>query len=366
MIKKETFNIDFEYLQPLKINTFKTTYTYDQIKVLTEGIVSVYQWKSLKSYFDEFESDLQSYSDYYPFGMQMPGRNGGNNDYRYGYQGSESDNEVKGQSNSYTTHFRQLDPRLGRWLTIDPKATPFESPYTSMANNPILNNDVLGDTIRMSEAFKASNKYQSYQLFTKTRAGKNFVKRYSAGGSHGDVLVELATFDDKSNFKREDGSEYKSKFSGPQTVSGSYGETASFTVDRKTKEITHSKGQFQIASIKKRRDYNGRKLTSMMKGDHVVQLRFTNESDIRDGGLTILHEVQHLRIYDYQKRMFGRIVVENQHSLMRENLNPGFGYKDKGYKIYDFRAERWGYLKDTAPKGETDFDRDIKSNEFGN
>lgn len=65
---------------------------------------------------------------------------------RYGYQCSEKDNEVKGDGNSYTTQFRQLDPRLGRWLTIDPKASSFprQSPYCSMDNNPISLNDQLG------------------------------------------------------------------------------------------------------------------------------------------------------------------------------------------------------------------------------
>jgi hypothetical protein len=58
----------------------------------------------------------------------------------------EKDDEVKGDGNSYTTHFRQLDPRLGRWLSYDPKATAWESPYASMGNNSIKFNDVLGDT----------------------------------------------------------------------------------------------------------------------------------------------------------------------------------------------------------------------------
>lgn len=64
-----------------------------------------------------------------------------------GYQGSEMDNEVKGEGNSYTTEFRQLDPRLGRWLTIDPMVAklPWQSPYCSMDNNPIRLNDPLGD-----------------------------------------------------------------------------------------------------------------------------------------------------------------------------------------------------------------------------
>ncbi len=65
--------------------------------------------------------------------------------YRFGYQGSEKDNEVSGEGNSYTTEFRQLDPRLGRWFSVDPVFQPWQSPYTSMDNNPIGLNDVLGD-----------------------------------------------------------------------------------------------------------------------------------------------------------------------------------------------------------------------------
>ena len=100
------------------------------------------------------------YSDYYPFGMLMPGRNGG--EYRYGYQGSEKDNEVKGKGNSYTTFFRGLDPRLGRWLSIDPLASsmPWQSPYCSMDNNPIMYNDILGD----STDYGITNAGRIYQI----------------------------------------------------------------------------------------------------------------------------------------------------------------------------------------------------------
>jgi hypothetical protein len=83
--------------------------------------------------------------------MQMPGRHGNTGDYRYGYQGSEKDGEISGEGNSYSTFFRQLDVRLGRWKSIDPKVHAWESPYVSMGDNPIRNNDVLGDEIDISD-----------------------------------------------------------------------------------------------------------------------------------------------------------------------------------------------------------------------
>jgi len=89
-----------------------------------------------------YTADVVSYSDYYPFGMQMPGRYG-TDGYRYGFQGQEKDDEIKGDGNSYTTDFRQYDPRVGKWLSIDPKSNSKESPYTSMSNNPLIFKDQL-------------------------------------------------------------------------------------------------------------------------------------------------------------------------------------------------------------------------------
>ena len=62
---------------------------------------------------------------------------------RYGFNGMETDDEVKGEGNSYDFGARMYDSRLGRWLTIDPHASkyPAQSPFTFSLNSPILYKD---------------------------------------------------------------------------------------------------------------------------------------------------------------------------------------------------------------------------------
>ena len=94
-----------------------------------------------------YQSDVVSYSDYYPFGMLQPNRHGQENgaDYRYGMNGMEQDNEVVGKGNSYTAEFWQYDSRLGRRWNTDPVVNPSESPYATFRNTPIALNDPNGD-----------------------------------------------------------------------------------------------------------------------------------------------------------------------------------------------------------------------------
>jgi RHS repeat-associated protein len=90
---------------------------------------------------------IRNSTDYSPFGVELDGRTVNVDGYRFGYQGSEKDNEFKGNGNSYTTEFRQYDPRIGRWLSLDPKMGkyPGASPYIVNNNNPNLFIDPNGD-----------------------------------------------------------------------------------------------------------------------------------------------------------------------------------------------------------------------------
>ncbi len=88
---------------------------------------------------DYYMADVKSYSDYYPFGMQIPGRIGSANDYRYGFNGMEEDDEVKGDGNSNTTQYRIYDSRIARWTSIDPMSAQEAgwTPFRINFNNPL-------------------------------------------------------------------------------------------------------------------------------------------------------------------------------------------------------------------------------------
>src|SRR5262249_23155272 len=59
--------------------------------------------------------------------------------YRYGFNGKENDNEVKGEGNEQDYGMRIYDPRLGRFLSVDPltEKYPWYTPYQFAGNKPI-------------------------------------------------------------------------------------------------------------------------------------------------------------------------------------------------------------------------------------
>jgi RHS repeat-associated protein len=71
--------------------------------------------------------------------MHMPGRTFSSGSYRYGFQGQEKDDEIKGDGNSINYKYRVHDPRLGRFLSVDPLAPdyPWNSPYAFSENRVI-------------------------------------------------------------------------------------------------------------------------------------------------------------------------------------------------------------------------------------
>jgi RHS repeat-associated protein len=66
--------------------------------------------------------------------------------YRYGFNGKENDNEVKGEGAQQDYGFRIYDPRLGKFLSVDPLTDDYPelSTYQYASNNPVTYIDLDG------------------------------------------------------------------------------------------------------------------------------------------------------------------------------------------------------------------------------
>ncbi|NII26636.1 hypothetical protein HB364_16220 [Pseudoflavitalea sp. X16] len=89
---------------------------------------------------DYYDPHMVAANDYYPFGMLSRLAVSSNNVYyKYGFNGKENDYEVKGWQNQQDYGMRIYDPRVGRFLSVDPltQEYPWYTPYQYAGNKPI-------------------------------------------------------------------------------------------------------------------------------------------------------------------------------------------------------------------------------------
>ncbi|HTN46376.1 MAG TPA: RHS repeat-associated core domain-containing protein [Flavipsychrobacter sp.] len=102
--------------------------------------------------------------------------------YRFGFNGQEKDNEIKGLGNSLDFSFRIHDTRLGRFLSIDPlaKQYPWNSTYAFAENRPIDGLDLEG------------LEYAPYSILQRTWIGKAVIKLMTTDQAARGELFKLA------------------------------------------------------------------------------------------------------------------------------------------------------------------------------
>lgn len=91
-----------------------------------------------------WSAHIVNVQDYSPFGAPLKGRTWSSEEYRYGFQGQESDDDITGShGHMYTAQFWEYDARMGRRWNTDPVGQ-FNSPYLALANTPIVATDPSG------------------------------------------------------------------------------------------------------------------------------------------------------------------------------------------------------------------------------
>ncbi|WP_197043886.1 RHS repeat-associated core domain-containing protein [Aureispira sp. CCB-QB1] len=131
---------------------------------------------------NDIKANVLSYQQYYPFGWEMPGRKYNSGNYRFGFNGMEKDKEIS--NGNYTTHFRALDTRIGRWWSVDPVTHAHLSPYNSMDDNPILGVDPVGGNTESTHIDKLGNVIHEYD------DGDNGVYVHENGTTRADIDLQ--------------------------------------------------------------------------------------------------------------------------------------------------------------------------------
>ncbi|MDW8274089.1 MAG: RHS repeat-associated core domain-containing protein [Chitinophagales bacterium] len=136
-----------------------------------------------------YHAYTESYTHYYPFGMVMPGRSYNSGEYRYGFNGQEKDDEVKGNGNSYDFGARLYDPRLGRWMKVDPyyNVYPAYSPFCYGVNNPVNIIDRDGNTIVPFDEFSRDQMRQHFVRVFNAATAKLLTENLSMDGTQKNI-----------------------------------------------------------------------------------------------------------------------------------------------------------------------------------
>ena len=133
--------------------------------------------------------------------MYLPGRKfDAGTGYRFGFNGKENDNEVKGEGNQQDYGMRIYDPRLGRFLSTDPLTKIYSelTPYQYASNRPIDGIDL--DGLEWYKALKdwASNLTIAGLVYNTS----NSIKAAANGDQR--ALVGLVTYTGSKSLEAKD------------------------------------------------------------------------------------------------------------------------------------------------------------------
>jgi len=180
-----------------------------------------------------YTPDLVSANDYYPFGMLQPARcytKNGVGGYRYGFNGKEKDDEVKGEGNEIDYGMRVYDPRAGRFMSVDPLQGKYPelTPYQFASNRPIEAIDLDGLEAASTKAY-----------FKKKRYGVDALKIQRVDAGYGNVQTQL--FSLQAHGSSQEFTKFKDEFlNTPQKITTN--KYASYAADKKQDPKTLTPG----------------------------------------------------------------------------------------------------------------------------
>jgi len=157
-------------------------------------------WNLGTSTISDYRPQLLSRADYFAGGSLLTGCNYSSSSYRFGFNGMPKDDEINGATGtSYDFGARLYDPRVGRWLSLDPLQSQYPnlSAYSFAANSPIFLSDFDGRVIRDARGNIVYTKGAIDPVTYTTRTGETvrevYVYIYSNDGSKHEAIIRTVT-----------------------------------------------------------------------------------------------------------------------------------------------------------------------------
>ncbi len=179
--------------------------------------------------------------------MQMPGRTYSSG-YRYGFNGKEKDNEVYGEGNIYDYGFRIYNPRLVKFLSVDPLTNKYPelTPYQFASNMPIIAIDLDGEEAKIVTIYHSAS------------TGKEFFRTTVNDNSLKGRVTNTITIIHKYPVSTEKGFEWKQV--GPAEIT--FNKPANFQTGRI--DLTSQ----TLGKLSEKYESRGPATVSTGKGDH--------------------------------------------------------------------------------------------------
>ncbi len=220
-----------------------------------------------------YNTDVISQNDYFPachenlgFGMLacpvhtgLPNRHESSNEYRYGFNGMEKDDEIHNvKGSSYDFGARIYDSRVGRWLSRDAheRNYPSLSPYNFVGNSPLIFIDPDGNDIKPVDSYSEQMLYNDFDSFYSTLKfrGSNNIK--NPADFFG--IVGKTSGDDYENYGK-----------GSTKITGVV-LTTSLSIKEFNKRVRKIKGYKNRKAAKS--------IFKMLHSEEIIQVRYLSDS----------------------------------------------------------------------------------------
>ena len=266
--------------------------------------------------------------------MLVPKCNYSNPVYRFGFQGQEKDNEIKGIGNSVNYKFSMHNPRVGRFFAVDPLAGkyPYNSTYAFQENKMGLGRELEGLELILDRTSKNGKTYYfTYRVKPVNNSGMLNDKQFN------NLINKRKDFDEKVfSGKAKHGNKLilKVAFDKDATISWKYPSVATSETNE---EAIMKEGEAKIGDIKNNKTELG--VYTVMKTDEEGNVNYNDETvnKMTEAGS---HEDGHVMGLQHTDNETGKLRNELIRSHPTTNLMHELHSEFRGTKIIQGQRQK--------------------------